>query len=290
MRKSPRNVGASIRARLLNLAKQRNQPFDLVLIRYTLERLLYRLSVSKYRERFVLKGAMLMTSWLNDPYRPTRDLDLLGFGDSDPDTMIGAFREICALKADDAVVFDLDGLAVDRIRDEAEYGGLRIKTTAIVDGAKVRVLVDIGFGDAIEPGLTEIELPVLLDQPAPRLRAYSYETVIAEKFQAMVTLGRANSRMKDFYDIWILAQSYDFNGDRLARAILATFTRRTTEIPAQLPDALTQAFAEDKTKQAQWTAFLADVAVTPGTLAEAIEDLAAFLMPQAEEARKRQIR
>jgi predicted nucleotidyltransferase component of viral defense system len=290
MRKPPRNIGASIRARLLNLAKERNQPFDLVLTRYTLERLLYRLSSSKYRERFVLKGAMLMTSWVDDPYRPTRDLDLLGFGDSDPDAIIGVFREIFTMKADDAVVFDIGGLAVDRIRDEAEYGGLRIKTTAVVDGAKVRVLVDIGFGDAIEPGLTEIELPVLLDQPAPRLRAYSYETVIAEKFQAMVRLGRANSRMKDFYDIWILAQSYDFDGDRLARAILATFARRTTEVPAERPDALTPAFAEDKTKQQQWAAFLADIAVTPGTLAEVIEDLAAFLMPQAEEARKRQTR
>jgi predicted nucleotidyltransferase component of viral defense system len=288
MRKPPRNIGASVRARLLNLAKQRNQPFDLLLTRYTLERLLYRLSSSKYRERFVLKGAMLMTNWVDDPYRPTRDLDLLGFGDSDPDAIIGVFHEICALKADDAVVFDIGGLTVDRIRDEAEYGGLRIKTTAIVDGAKVRVLVDIGFGDAIEPGLTEVELPVLLDQPAPRLRGYPYETVIAEKFQAMVRLGRANSRMKDFYDIWILAQSCEFDGDRLARAILATFARRTTEIPAEPPDALTQAFAQDKTKQQQWTAFLVDVAVTPGTLAEVVEDLTAFLMPHAEKARKRQ--
>jgi predicted nucleotidyltransferase component of viral defense system len=289
MRKPLRNIGASVRARLLNLAKRRNQPFDLVLTRYTLERLLYRLSSSKYRERFVLKGAMLMTSWVDDPYRPTRDLDLLGFGDSDPDAIIEAFHEICALKADDAVVFDIGGLSVDRIRDEAEYGGLRIKTTAIVDGAKVRVLVDIGFGDAIEPGLTEIELPVLLDQPAPRLRAYPYETVIAEKFQAMVRLGRANTRMKDFYDIWMLAQSCDFGGDRLARAILATFARRTTEIPAEPPDALTPAFAQDKTKQQQWTAFLVDVAVTPGTLGEVVEDLTVFLMPHARKARKRQI-
>jgi predicted nucleotidyltransferase component of viral defense system len=288
MRKPPQNLGASIRARLLNLAKERNQPFELLLTRYTLERLLYRLSSSKYREQFVLKGAMLITSWMDDPYRPTRDLDLLGFGDSDPDAIIGAFREICALKTDDAVAFDIDGIAVDRIRDEAEYGGLRIKTTATVDGAKVRVLIDIGFGDAIEPGLTEIELPVLLDQPAPRLRAYPHETVVAEKFQAMVTLGRANSRMKDFYDIWILARSHDFNGDRLARAIAATFARRTTEIPIAPPDALTPAFAKDPVKQQQWSAFLVDVAVNPGTLAEVIEDLAAFLMPHAAQARQRQ--
>jgi predicted nucleotidyltransferase component of viral defense system len=289
MRKPVQNLGASVRARLLNLAKERNQPFEILLTRYALERLLYRLGSSKYRERFVLKGAMLVRTWVDDPYRPTRDLDLLGFGDSDPDAIIGVFREICTLKADDAVVFDIDGLAVDRIRDDAQYGGLRIKTTATVDGAKVRVLVDIGFGDAVEPGLTEIELSVLLNQPVPRLRAYPYETVVAEKFQAMVMLGRANSRMKDFYDVWMLARSYDFEGDRLARAVAATFARRKTEIPADRPDALTPAFAEDPTKQQQWTAFFKDVAVTPASLAEVIEDLAAFLMPHAEEARRRQI-
>jgi predicted nucleotidyltransferase component of viral defense system len=289
MRKPVQNLGASVRARLLNLAKERNQPFEILLTRYALERLLYRLGSSKYRERFVLKGAMLVRTWVDDPYRPTRDLDLLGFGDSDPDAIIGVFREICTLKADDAVVFDIDGLAVDRIRDDAQYGGLRIKTTATVDGAKVRVLVDIGFGDAVEPGLTEIELSVLLNQPVPRLRAYPYETVVAEKFQAMVILGRANSRMKDFYDVWMLARSYDFEGDRLARAVAATFARRKTEIPADRPDALTPAFAEDPTKQQQWTAFVKDVAVTPASLAEVIEDLAAFLMPHAEEARRRQI-
>lgn len=289
MRKPVQNLGASVRARLLNLAKERNQPFEILLTRYALERLLYRLGSSKYRERFVLKGAMLVRTWVDDPYRPTRDLDLLGFGDSDPDAIIGVFREICTLKADDAVVFDIDGLAVDRIRDDAQYGGLRIKTTATVDGAKVRVLVDIGFGDAVEPGLTEIELSVLLNQPVPRLRAYPYETVVAEKFQAMVILGRANSRMKDFYDVWMLARSYDFEGDRLARAVAATFARRKTEIPADRPDALTPAFAEDPTKQQQWTAFFKDVAVTPASLAEVIEDLAAFLMPHAEEARRRQI-
>jgi predicted nucleotidyltransferase component of viral defense system len=286
MRKPLRNIGASVRARLLNLAKQRNQPFDLLLTRYTLERLLYRLSLSQYRERFVLKGAMLMTNWMDDPYRPTRDLDLLAFGGSDPEAILRVFREICAVKSDDAVVFDSDGLTADRVRDELEYGGLRIKTTATVDGARVRVLIDIGFGDAIEPGLTEIELSVLLDQPAPRLRAYPFETVIAEKFQAMVMLGRANTRMKDFYDIWILARTHEFDGDRLARAIAATFARRMTEIPSVRPDAITSAFAEDTTKQRQWNTFLEDVAINPGSLAEVIEELAVFLMPHAGRAQE----
>jgi len=157
-----RNMGASVRARLLKLAKERNQPNDLLLTRYALERLLYRLSTTKHRERFVLKGAVLMTTWFEDPFRPTRDLDLLGYGDPDPQAMLAVFREICAAQMDDGVVFDVGGLAADLIREELEYGGLRIKTDAAVAGARVRILIDIGFGDAIEPGATELDLPVLL--------------------------------------------------------------------------------------------------------------------------------
>jgi predicted nucleotidyltransferase component of viral defense system len=287
MRKPLQNIGASIRARLLNLAKERNQPFELLLTRYTLERLLYRLSKSKHRENFVLKGAMLMRHWLDDPHRPTRDLDLLGIGDSDPELTLKIFREICAIKLDDAVVFDIGALVVDQVREESGYSGLRLKTYAIVDGARIRVVIDIGYGDAIEPGLNDIELPVLLDQPAPTLRAYPYETVIAEKFQAMVALGLANSRLKDFYDIWILAQTYEFKDDRLAQAIAATFARRKTEIPTERPDGLTPAFAADPTKQQQWTAFVCEVVVNPGTLVEVIEDVSAFLMPHAAAARRR---
>jgi predicted nucleotidyltransferase component of viral defense system len=279
MRKPIQNIGASIRARLLNLSKERNQPFELLLIRYTLERLLYRLSTSAHRDKFVLKGAMLMRHWLDDPHRPTRDLDLLGFGDSDPELALNIFREICAIKADDAVAFDTGKLVVDRMREESGYSGLRLKTHAIVDGA--RVVVDIGYGDATEPGLNVIELPVLLDQPAPTLKAYPYETVIAEKFQAMVGLGLANTRLKDFYDIWILAQTYDFKDDRLAQAIAATFVRRKTDIPTELPDGLTPAFANDPAKQQQWTEFVEEVAVNPGSLADVVGSLAAFLMPLA---------
>jgi predicted nucleotidyltransferase component of viral defense system len=285
MRKPVKNVGASVRARLLNLSKERNRPFELLLTRYTLERLLYRLSKSKHREKFILKGAMLMRHWLDDPHRPTRDLDLLGFGDGDPELTLGLFREICAIEADDAVIFDNEALVVDTVRDESGYSGLRLKTYANVDGARIRVVIDIGYGDATEPGLEEIELPVLLDQPAPSLKAYPPETVIAEKFQAMVALGLANSRLKDFYDIWILARTHEFQDDRLARAIAATFARRRTDIPTARPDGLTAAFANDPTKQRQWMSFVEDVAVNPGTLADVIEELAAFLMRHAEKAR-----
>jgi hypothetical protein len=286
MRKPLRNVGASVRARLLNLAKERNQPLDLLLTRYVLEGLLSRLSRSKHRSRFVLKGAILMTTWLDDPHRPTRDLDFLGFGDPDPQAMIAVFREICAIEDDDAILFDTDGLTVDLARSGQLYGGLRLKTVATVDGARVRVVVDIGFGDTVVPDVREIELPALLDRPAPRLRAYPRETVIAEKFQAMVVLGRANSRMKDFYDVWVLKRAFTFNGDTLARAIAATFARRETEIPTGRADALSRAFAEDPLKQRQWEAFLGEVAVKPsGSLLDIVDELSEFLMPAAAQAR-----
>lgn len=282
------NVAASVRARLLNLSKQRGQPLDLLLTRYALERLLYRLNTSKYRDRFILKGAMLIASWMEDPHRPTRDLDLLGQGDSSQEAMLATFREICGVKIDDGVAFDVDGLAVEAIREQNEYGGMRLKTTAGIAGAKPRIIIDIAFGDAVEPAPVDIEMPVLLDQPSPNLRAYPYETVIAEKFQAMVHLGRANGRMKDFYDIWTLARSHEFNKGTLARAIAATFARRKTEIPAATPDALSAAFAEDPTKQQQWNAFVQDVAVSPGSLADVVKMLEVFLMSHAAEARRQQ--
>jgi predicted nucleotidyltransferase component of viral defense system len=275
-----RNMGASIRARLLNLSRDSNQSFQMLLTRYALERFLYRLSISPYRDRFVLKGAILMATWFANPFRPTQDVDFLGFGDQDPDAMLGIFREICAIQIDDGVIFDTNALAIDRVRDELEYGGLRIKTNATIASAKIRIVIDIGFGDAIEPGPVELDMTVLLDQPAPRLRSYPRETVIAEKFQAMVMLGRANSRMKDFYDIWALSQAYTFEGDGLPRAIAATFKRRDTAIPAERPDALTEAFANDPAKQRQWEAFLRGIEAEPVALAQIVEELALLLMPQ----------
>uniref|UniRef100_E6VND0 Nucleotidyl transferase AbiEii/AbiGii toxin family protein n=1 Tax=Rhodopseudomonas palustris (strain DX-1) TaxID=652103 RepID=E6VND0_RHOPX len=280
-----RNVAASARDRLANLARERKQPFELLLTRYVLERLLFRLSQTPHGSRFVLKGAMLLTTWLEAAFRPTRDLDLLGYGDPDPDAMLGVFTDVCAIDFDDGVVFDVAALEIDQIREELEYGGLRIKTNATVGGARVRVVVDIGFGDAVEPQAAEVDLPVLLDQPSPRIRTYPPETVIAEKFQAMVALGRANSRMKDFYDIWVLSRDYQFEGESLARAIAATFARRRTEIPTELPDALTKAFAEDAAKIKQWKAFMENIEVDVVPLADVVADLAAFLMPRAAQAR-----
>jgi predicted nucleotidyltransferase component of viral defense system len=200
----PRNIGASVRQRLLNLAQARGQPMELLLTRYALERLLHRLCLSPHRERFVLKGAMLLATWFDAPHRATRDVDLLGFGDAAEDALLGAFRDIMAIEVDDGVRFDLKGLRIGAIREKVEYGGSRLCTTAALAGARIPITVDIGFGDAVEPGIEDIDLPVLLDMPSPHLRAYPPETVIAEKFHAMVALGRANSRMKDYYDVWML--------------------------------------------------------------------------------------
>jgi len=280
-------MGASVRARLLTLARDKGQAFDLLLTRYTTERLLYRLSITPHRDRFVLKGAMLLTTWFDDPHRPTRDVDFLGHGDPAPEPMLAVFREICAIEENDGVTFDIDALRVELIREELEYGGLRLRTTARLAGARITVVIDIGFGDAVEPGIEEINLPVLLDLPAPRLRAYARETVVAEKFQAMVMLGLANTRMKDFYDIWMLSRNYDFDRERLSRAIEATFERRGTPIPEELPDALSPVFAVDVTKQRQWTAFVRDLDTGAPSLETIVSDLAGFLIPYAQQARHR---
>nr|WP_281720718.1 nucleotidyl transferase AbiEii/AbiGii toxin family protein [Nitrosomonas nitrosa] len=285
MAKPIRNMGASVRARLLAISKERNQPFELVLTRYVLERLLYRLTQTKHRERFVLKGAMLITTWFDDPHRPTRDVDLLGFGDPNPEAMIAIFREIAGVAIDDGVEFDATSVRTEQIREDLEYGGLRIRIDATVSGARIGAVIDIGFGDAVEPGLEEAEIPSLLDQPPPRLRSYARETVIAEKFHAMVLFGRANSRLKDYYDIWVLSQAFKFDGDRLSRAIAATFERRKTPIPTDIPDALTPDFAQDAAKQQHWNALLRDAAAKPGSLEVVVAALERFLIPHANRAR-----
>ncbi|MCS0501921.1 nucleotidyl transferase AbiEii/AbiGii toxin family protein [Ancylobacter mangrovi] len=286
MPEAKKNIAASVRARLTNLARERGQSLQLLLTRYALERLLYRLSLSPHRERFALKGAMLVTAWFENPFRPTQDVDFLGFGDPDPDAMLALFREVAATQLDDGLVIDITSFRVDQIREELEYGGLRLKADAEIAGARIRLVTDIGFGDAIEPGLQELTLPVLLDLPAPVLRAYRPETVIAEKFQAMVMLGRANSRMKDFYDLWQLSKAYTFDIETMAQAIRATFARRNTEVPTDVPDALTPAFAADPAKKNQWQSFLRGIEAEPIDLAIVLTDLSAFLMPAAQRARE----
>ena len=284
MAKDVKDVGASVRARLLNLARKTGQSHDLLLTRYALERLLYRLTQTEHAKRFVLKGAMLMTTWFDDPHRPTRDIDLLGFGDPRPEEMLQVFRDVCSIRENDGVEFDIGKLEITANREDLAYGGLRLQTYATISGARARIVIDIGFGDSVEPGVEELDLPVLLDQPQPHLRAYARETVVAEKFQAMVMIGQANTRLKDYYDLWLLARSYDFDPDRLAEAIAATFKRRGTPIPTGVPDGLKPTFYEDRAKTAQWRAFVEDVAVDPGSLADVAAVLSDFLVPAAQAA------
>jgi hypothetical protein len=289
MTRERRNVGASVRARLLDRARTERYDFQILLTRYALERLLYRLSVSAERECFVLKGAMLFTVWLGDPFRPTRDLDLLGQGEPDATALAERFRAICAVKGpDDGVVFDVAGLDAAPIRDEAEYGGVRVRTTAIIAGARVPIQIDVGFGDAITPEPIEIEYPALLDAPSPRLRAYPPETVVAEKVEALVTLGVANSRMKDFYDLWMIAQTFRFDGDILTTALRRTFERRRTPWPTETPTGLSTAFATEKV--GQWRAFLSRerLGAAPDAFDLVLGDLRTFLMPLLTEAARPQ--
>jgi predicted nucleotidyltransferase component of viral defense system len=279
MKKTPvKDVGASVRARLLRLARERGEDFQLVLTCYANERLLFRLASSAHAQRFVLKGASLFTLWTGKPHRATRDLDLLGFGDPGEDRVRQVFTEVLALDVpDDGVRFDLDTLAVGLIREEQEYGGVRVEIVARVTNAQVRLQVDVGFGDAITPEATVVDFPALLDFPAPRLRAYPRETVVAEKLEAMVQLGMANSRMKDFYDIFVLARDFDFDGNLLTRAIRATFERRKTPLPTTTPVALTAVFADDPTKKTQWSGFVRKAGVDDaGSLAETVAAVAAF--------------
>jgi predicted nucleotidyltransferase component of viral defense system len=273
-----RDIGASVRQRLLNLAHARGQPMDLLLTRYALERLLHRLSLSPHRERFVLKGAMLLVTWFDEPHRATRDVDLLGFGDATEDTLLATFREIMSIEAEDGIRFDLKSLRIEAIREELEYGGSRLRTTASLASARIPITVDIGFGDAIAPGVQNVHLPVLLDMPSPHLRTYPPETVIAEKVHAMVALGRANSRMKDYYDVWMLINTFDFDPDRMRQAFTATFARRQTAIPHQVPDGLGDAFAGDPGKQRQWNAFVRNLTGPVPQLDRVVADLRVRLM------------
>ena len=272
-----------MRQRLLNLAHARGQPMELLLTRYALERLLHRLSLTPHRERFVLKGAMLLATWFDEPHRATRDVDLLGFGDPVHDALLGTFREVMAIDVDDGVIFDLKGLRIEAIREEVEYRGSRLRTTAALAGARIPITVDIGFGDAVEPGVEDIDLPVLLGMPSPHLRAYPPETVVAEKFHAMVALGMANSRMKDYYDVWMLTGAFTLEPNRLRSAIVATFARRNTAVPALVPDGLSDAFAIDAGKQRQWDAFARNLAGSVPELRLVVSDLrqrlTSFLAP-----------
>ncbi|MDM7950540.1 nucleotidyl transferase AbiEii/AbiGii toxin family protein [Hydrogenophaga sp.] len=252
-----RNLAASIRARLKQRADARKQDFNLTLTHYGLERLLYRLSISPHADNYLLKGALLFSLWYDQPHRPTRDADLLGFGPDDIDTAVAVFREICVMEVEDGIAFDTASVKGSVIRKEAGYGGVRIDLLAKLDGARITLQVDIGFGDAVTPAPELVSYPVLLeDLPAPQLRSYPKYTVVAEKFHAVCLLGMANTRMKDYFDLWVLLTESALEPTELRRAIDATFARRQLQVPDTTPSGLSDVFARDAVKTAQWTAFL----------------------------------
>jgi len=257
MTKPPTNFAASVRARLLNVARARKSDFQHTLQRYAAERFIYRLGVSPHREKFVLKGAMLFVLWDESILRPTRDLDLAGYWANDADSLAEAIREIGSVPYPrDGIEFAIDTLAITPIRDAAEYHGFRLRMEVRLAGAMIPFQVDVGFGDAIVPEPVDVIYPVLLDAEAPRIRAYPREAVLAEKLHAMASHGEANSRYKDFFDVWILSSRFPFEGAQLSAAIHATFSRRKSAPFSPWPVSLASAFYAEATRGDQWVRYL----------------------------------
>jgi hypothetical protein len=259
MKKSEKqNTGHSVFQRLLNISRTNREDFNLLLLRYGIERLLYRLSISSHKDRFVLKGASLFLVWKGHNYRVTKDADLLGFGDPDANQIAEVFKDICqiACSQDDGMIYLTESLKTEVIREDQEYDGVRITLTGLLHQARIPLQIDVGFGDTITPEPEFIEFPTLIEMPAPNMKAYPRYTLVAEKLEAIVRLGLANSRMKDFYDIWLVSKLFDFDGKILCQAISNTFKRRNTRLPEKEPFAFTSEFYEDQQKKQQWKAFV----------------------------------
>lgn len=277
---SARNISASVRDRLLARARAQKLDYNLLLTRYALERMLYRLSISKQRDQFLLKGALLFDLWFDVPHRPTHDADFLGFGSAEIPHIEEIFRDICRIEVEDGIAFQPDTVKATEIRKEANYAGVRVTLLGMLNSARCPVQIDIGFGDAVVPGPDEVRYPVILgEMPAPHLHVYPRYTVVAEKLEALTSLGMLNIRMKDYFDLWILAKHSDFDGQILSRAVAATFDRRRTAVPNGVPIGLSDEFISDAQKDKQWQAFLRKNALDPMPLATVVADLHDFLMP-----------
>jgi hypothetical protein len=275
------NIAASVHQRLLNLAKSSGRPFNELLVYYSIERFLYRLSISRHAEKFVLKGALTLLVWQTPVTRATRDIDLLGRTSNDPEAIRALVSELCQQAvSDDGLIFDPASIATSRIAEDADYEGVRASFQGRLGNARFAMQIDIGFSDVVTPAPVATTYPVILDQPAPHLMAYNRETTIAEKLEAMVSLGELNTRMKDFFDVWLLAGGYDFDGRVLAQAITSTFGRRHTQVEVA-PVCLTAGFTESPTKAAQWSAFVQNskLANVPSRFADVVAVVAAFAVP-----------
>lgn len=275
-----KNISASVRARLLNKARAEKLDFNLLLTRYALERILYRLSVSQQHDQFLLKGALLFDLWFDVPHRPTHDADFLGFGSAEIPHIEKIFRDICRIEVEDGIAFQPESVKAAEIRKEANYAGVRVTLMGMLGSARCPVQIDIGFGDAVVPGPEEVRYPVILGEMAePHLRVYPRYTVVAEKLEALTSLGMLNSRMKDYFDLWVLAKHSDFDGLILSQAVAATFERRRTVIPDGMPIGLADEFIQDAQKEKQWQAFLRKNSLDKTPLATVVGDLREFLLP-----------
>lgn len=277
------DTAASVRQRLRNKSQEENRPFDEVVQYYAMERFLYRLSKSRHADRFTLKGALMLVVWRAPVTRPTVDIDLLGNMENSVETVVGAIRDICSQNVEeDGLAFDPGAARGEKIAEDADYEGVRVRFHGSLGKMRIPMQVDVGFGDAVVGLAVDVEYPTILDLPAPRLQGYSRESTIAEKFEVMTKLGLLNSRLKDFFDIWGLSRTWGFSGKTLSAAILTTFRSRGTVIAAP-PTALTPEFAEDPRKAVQWQAFLnrGGLDNVPPDLGIVVEDIADFLMPVA---------
>jgi len=276
-----KDVSRSVHQRILNLAKQTDRRFNDLVQYYAGERWLYRLSRSRYNDRFVLKGALMLLVWDTPVMRPTRDIDLLGRISNNLESVRSVIAEICQTEVDDdGLSFDAKSVTTERIAEDADYEGVRAKFPARLGTTRIAMQIDIGFSDVITPKSLEISYPTMLEHPPARLHAYNRETVVAEKLEAMVKLGELNSRMKDFFDIWLLAGSFAFDGRALSEAIQRTFEKRQTSLEPE-PICFTVAFATDASKQAQWKAFArrSRLQEAPVEFSRVIERVRAFLQP-----------
>lgn len=275
-----KDISASIRARLKNIAKAEQTDFNAVLTRYGLERLLYRIGQSEYANQYLLKGALLFNLWYDMPHRPTMDIDLLGFGNNELDYLTGVFQEICLISAEDGIIFDEKSVTADTIKKEAGYTGARIELYAELSKARIKIQVDIGYGDVVTPGPIDSNYPVLIsDLPPPKIRTYPIYTVIAEKLHAIALLGMANSRLKDYLDLYVLLNNEELDQETLADAIISTFTQRGMAVPENLPTGLTLEFSQDGSRQAMWNSFLNKNEIELKSLQEIVSSIGESIRP-----------
>jgi predicted nucleotidyltransferase component of viral defense system len=280
-KKNQQDVSVLVHQLLLNKARESGRPFNELFQYFSMERFIYRLSKSPHVQKFVLKGALMFKVWNIQATRATKDIDLLGKLENSVEAMITVMRDTCNQTVEpDGMNFDPDSMTCNPIIEDAVYEGIRVFVRGNLGKSRVLLQLDVGFGDVVFPSELDVKYPTILDFPAPTLKGYSKESMIAEKFQAMIKLGELNSRLKDFYDIWLLSKQFDFNSHVLAEAITKTFKIRRTEIPAQ-PSVFKKSFSEDQTRETQWRAFLRKTVLASTTYSfhEIMTEIKSFLVP-----------